>query len=282
MFKHPHALLIGTAGFVAAGYWITLSSYSQILGRFPYRRKTTDRIIALTFDDGPNEPFTTQIGDFLASKSIRATFFQVGRCVERFPEATASLIQQGHVIGNHSYTHQVMKCLRPGHQQRQTQATQEILTRMIGRTPALYRPPWLLRTPALHATLGHLGLQPVSGEFCHAFEVFQPAPERIARRALAKVKPGAILIFHDGFDARPGDRANTVEAVKIVAASLLHEGYRFVTVDDLLDIPAYQSSGIPGHEPTSHVGAQSMPRTRLGRRGSDVVAAAKSGAGQNE
>ena len=84
------------------------------------------------------------------------------------------------------------------------------------------------------------GLSPVSGQFCHAFEVLQPSPQRIARRALAKARPGAILIFHDGFDAHGGNRANTVAAVSIVITELTRRGYAFVTIDDLLGIPAYQ------------------------------------------
>ncbi|MGI8589730.1 MAG: polysaccharide deacetylase family protein, partial [Nakamurella sp.] len=226
--------LFGLAGVVSAASWTMLSSRSQLLGPFPFRGARSERVIALTFDDGPNEPFTTQIGDFLAGKAIKATFFQVGRCVERFPDATAALVRQGHVIGNHSYSHEFLQCVRPRAQRAQTQAAQHVLTQVIGRTPALYRPPWLLRTPALYATLRHHNLQPISGEFCHPFEVFQPNPQRIAERALAKVRPGSILIFHDGFDSRGGNRANTVEAVKIVVNELLREGYLFVTVDDLL------------------------------------------------
>ncbi len=238
---HWPARLVGLAGVLSAAYWTTLSSRSQLLGGFPFRGEGSEKVIALTFDDGPNEPFTTQIGDFLATQAIRATFFQVGRCVERFPEATITLRRQGHVIGNHSYSHHLLQCLRPRARRAQTQAAQNVLTRAIGQAPALYRPPWLLRTPALFAVLRAQNLQPISGEFCHPFEVFQPNPQRIARRALAKVRPGSILIFHDGFDSRGGNRANTVEAVMIVVAELRRQGYLFVTVDDLLGIPAYQA-----------------------------------------
>lgn len=252
MGKNLSTWLIGLAGVVGACYWTILSPRSQIMGWFPYRGNRSGQVIALTFDDGPNEPFTTQIGEFLASKAIRATFFQVGRCVERFPEATERLMHQGHVVGNHSYSHEAMKCLAPRLQRQQTQATQQILQRVIGRTPALYRPPWLLRTPALQATLRSHGLQPVSGDFCHPLEVFQPSPLRIARRALAKARPGAILIFHDGFNSHQADRAQTVEAVKIVVARLIRQGYLFVTVDELLDIPAYQDPAPGGGEGRRH------------------------------
>jgi len=230
------------AAATAAGYWTMMSPYSQLLGPFPRRADTTDKAIALTFDDGPNEPYTSQIADLLARAEIRATFFQVGQCVQRFPEVTARLVRDGHIIGNHSHSHRVTRCLRTDAQRAETLAAQHTLTTVIGRAPALYRPPWLLRTPTLPAVLHRNGLFPVSGEFCHAFEVFQPPPSWIARRALAKARPGAILIFHDGFDARGGRRGNTVAAVRIVITELTRRGYRFVTIDDLLGIPAYHAA----------------------------------------
>lgn len=234
------AALFGVTGTLALSYWVLGSPNSQLLGSFPHHRAQADRVIALTFDDGPNEPYTSQIGDFLADEQIRATFFQVGACVERFPDVPAQLMRQGHVIGNHSYSHRVLRCVRPGAQRRETARAQQVLNSALGRRPALYRPPWLLRTPFLMRSLKQAGLQPISGTFCHAFEVFQPSPERIAGRALAKARPGAILIFHDGFDARGGDRRNTVAAAKMVVASLKEMGYRFVAVDDLLAVPAYR------------------------------------------
>jgi peptidoglycan/xylan/chitin deacetylase (PgdA/CDA1 family) len=92
-------------------------------------------------------------------------------------------------------------------------------------------------------TLRAQGLEPISGEFGHVLEVFQPSPGRIARRALAKVRPGSILIFHDGFDARTGSRGQTVEAVKLIVDHLLRDGFRFATIDELLGIPGYHSLG---------------------------------------
>jgi len=231
---------VGAAATATAGYWTMMSSYSQLLGPFPYRGRVAGKVIALTFDDGPNEPYTTQIADVLTRTGTRATFFQVGECVERFPEVTARLVRDGHVIGNHSQSHQVTRCLGIGTQRSETAAAQDAIARVIGRSPALYRPPWLIRTPTLPGVLRHNGLAAVSGEFCHALEVFQPPPRWIARRALAKARPGAILIFHDGFDARGGNRASTVAAVQMVVADLSRRGYRFVTVDELLGIPAYQ------------------------------------------
>jgi len=224
----------------AAVYWLFLSPWSQVFGAYPYRGERRDRVVALTFDDGPNEPYTSQIARYLAGKGVRATFFQVGRCVERFPDTTAELAAAGHVIGNHSYAHAFHAYLVPGRLAREIARTQRILAVRLGRAPALYRSPWLWRQPMLLRAVRRQALQPVSGEFCHAFEVFQPDAARIARRAVAKTRPGSILIFHDGFDGRGGNRAETVRAVRLTTEELLRRGYRFVTVDELLGRPAYQ------------------------------------------
>lgn len=238
----PHWLvpaLVG--GAIAAAYRLLMSPVSQLVGSFPFRGDLPDKVIALTFDDGPNEPYTSQIADFLATENIRGTFFQVGICINRFPDMPAALLRQGHVIGNHSYSHRMLRCIRPAAQRTETLTTQTILTSAIGRIPALYRPPWLLRTPSLYSVLRSHNLQPVSGTFCHPLEVLQPTPERIAARALKKAKPGAILIFHDGFDSRVGHRGHTVFAVKLVVAELQSAGYRFVTVDEMLGVNAYST-----------------------------------------
>jgi peptidoglycan/xylan/chitin deacetylase (PgdA/CDA1 family) len=237
-------LLVGVPVAVAVAYWLFMSPYSQVFGRYPYHGGRGERVVALTFDDGPNEPYTSQIADHLSAHGIRGTFFQVGRCVERFPDTTARLRAAGHVVGNHSLAHAFHGYFVPGRFAREVARTQEILRARLGRTPALFRSPWLWRQPMLLRAVRRHALQPVAGVFCHAFEVFQPDAATIARRAVAKAKPGAILIFHDGFDARGGDRAQTVRAVRLTTEELLRRGFRFVTVDELLGVPAYQEEPI--------------------------------------
>ena len=147
----------------------------------------------------------------------------------------------GHVIGLHGYTHDFTRYLR-------RDSLAEDLERGIaafaelGIRPALYRPPWLLRIPALHGLVREHGLQLVSGEFCHPLEVAQPSPERIARQTVRTTRPGSIIIFHDGRDGKGGNRAATVQAVKLVVESLRNQHYTFTTADHLLGVPAYQDS----------------------------------------
>jgi peptidoglycan/xylan/chitin deacetylase (PgdA/CDA1 family) len=223
-----------------SAYWLLMSPFAPSSRVYPYHGPAAERVVALTFDDGPNEPYTSHVLDILAAHGIRATFFHVGRCVERHPEVAVRAIGAGHVLGNHSLSHRFGTYLQPRAYEREVEATQRILARVTGRTPALARTPWLWRQPALLRMLQRRGLHPVAGQFAHALEVFQPSGVRMARRAIAKTRPGSILIFHDGFDGRGGNRAETVVAVRQTVEGLLARGYRFVTVDQLLGVPAYQ------------------------------------------
>lgn len=236
-------IAVGSSALGATAYWTLMSPYSQALGPFPYRAThRTPRLqktVGLTFDDGPNEPYTSQIAAFLDERAIKATFFQVGSCVQRHPDVTIALAEAGHVIGNHSYSHNFARCWSRRAIEKEMAQAQEVFRHHLGRQPVLYRPPWLARTPALFDVMRERLLQPVSGEFCHALEVFQPSAERIARRAIAKIRAGSLLIFHDGYNARGGDRRRTVAAVKIVVERLTAQGYCFETVDRMLGSPAY-------------------------------------------
>lgn len=220
-----------------------MSPYSQALGTFPYRAPIDAaeavRTVALTFDDGPNEPYTSQIAAYLDQRDIKATFFQVGQCVQRHPETSRSLLAAGHAIGNHSHSHRFGRCWTHHDIADELHEAQRVFRETIGCEPAMYRPPWLARTPATFNVVTDAGLRAVSGEFCHPLEPAQPSPQRIARRALAKVRPGSIIIFHDGYDAKGAARASTVEAVKIVVDTLTLQGYSFSTVDELLGVAAY-------------------------------------------
>jgi peptidoglycan/xylan/chitin deacetylase (PgdA/CDA1 family) len=229
----------GAVAAAGAGYWFGMSSYSQAFGYFPYRGTVEEKVVALTFDDGPNEPYTSELACLLSDRAIRASFFQVGRAVLRYPEITRRLVNDGHMIGNHGFTHEVTTYLSRRTLEADVRKGQAALA-TVGLRPALYRPPWLLRIPSMNAVLKEQGLQAISGEFCHSMEVFQPRPETIARGTLAKVHPGSIIIFHDGFDGHEGNRASTVAAAELVIDRLSRDGYRFVTVAELLGIPAYQ------------------------------------------
>ncbi len=220
-------------------YWTGFGSRSQVCGPFPFRGETDARVVALTFDDGPNEPYTSRLLDVLDHHDVRATFFQVGRCAERFPSSTRRVVDSGHVLGNHSFSHSFTRYLREPDQRREIERAQAVLHRVAGVTPALYRPPWLCHWPWVLGSIADRRLQVVSGTFGHPLEVLQPRPELMADRAAKITRPGSMIIFHDGCEARGGPRGRTVAAIGPLIEALRDRGYRFATVDRLLGVPAY-------------------------------------------
>lgn len=234
----PTAVAVAAA-VVAAACRAGFGPTSQIFGSFPYRSETTRRTVALTFDDGPNEPYTSRVLDTLADRGVPATFFQVGRCARRHPEVTRRVVAEGHVLGNHSESHTFSGYATDPTQQRELERGRATLHEVSGRTPLLYRPPWLCHWPWVLRGIARTGSQVVSGTFAHPLEILQPPPALLVAGALRRVQPGAIVILHDGREARGGYRGSSVVAVGLLIDRLRGRGYSFTTVDRLLGVPAY-------------------------------------------
>jgi peptidoglycan/xylan/chitin deacetylase (PgdA/CDA1 family) len=230
---------VGVTALGTAAYWTGFRPRSQLFGSFPYAVETDEKVVALSFDDGPNEPYTSRLLDTLDAYDVKATFFQVGRCAQRFPSATRRVVQSGHVLGNHSYSHSFTRYVKQPRQEIEIIRSQEVFYSITGVTPALYRPPWLCHWPWVMSTLRQHGLSVVSGTFAHPLEIFQPAAARLTDAAARLTRPGTILIFHDGREARGGPRDQSVAAIGPLIERLTDRGYRFTTVDQLLGISAY-------------------------------------------
>jgi peptidoglycan/xylan/chitin deacetylase (PgdA/CDA1 family) len=224
-------------------YWVSVSSQSQLLGAFPNKspvaRPGRTRTIALTFDDGPNEPYTSRLAEILRQRDVRATFFQVGRAVARHPDTSRALLSAGHVIGNHSYSHELRRCFTARFIDDEISRAQDVFGDVLQIRPLLYRPPWLVRTPATFRILHRYRLQPVSGTFCHLLEVAQPSAQRMALSAVARSRPDGMIIFHDGYNGREANRAQTLDAVARTIDALAERGWSFATVDELLGVAPY-------------------------------------------
>jgi peptidoglycan/xylan/chitin deacetylase (PgdA/CDA1 family) len=223
---------------LSAAYVMFMSPWSQLLGRFEWRVKTTEKVVALTFDDGPNEPFTGQIIDVLEAHDAVGTFFIVGRNIDRSPDVVRRVADSRHELGNHSYRHQIRQFFAGDRTfLHEIEATQRRIEDFAAVRPLLFRPPWLYRTPRMLRAVEASGMRTIGGEFCHVFEVLQPDATRIAKAALRKIKPGSIVIFHDGFNARQGvNRAETVRAVDLVVTALAANNWQMVSVSELLQV----------------------------------------------
>jgi peptidoglycan-N-acetylglucosamine deacetylase len=224
-------VLVGGIGGLA--YYWAISPSNQTYGKILTHGKTKEKLVALTFDDGPNEPWTRQIAATLDRYGVKATFFVVGANVDASPQSVKALVDDGHLVENHSYEHKKRDAVLELHYGEMSKAETSI-AKAAGVCPALFRPPNGFHTPwQLHEINVHKmktvgwNVQPADWE--------NPPPETIVKRVLDGVKPGSIILLHDGNDTNQGvDRQATLDALPGIIEGLQAEGYRFVLVDELL------------------------------------------------
>ena len=210
------------------------TSTSQWFGRFPYQIRTKEKLLALSFDDGPNPPYTDELLNVLRNHGVKATFFVVGKNLEKFPQLGRTMVNDGHCIGNHTYSHEFSTYFSRSKFTSEIERAQAVIADITGTTPTLFRPPWLFRLPWTMHVLKTLNLTPISAVFGYEFEVIHQRTDAMVKRALQKVKPGLILDFHDGYDAKGGYRKSTVETIDKIIPALKSQGYTFLTVPELL------------------------------------------------
>jgi peptidoglycan/xylan/chitin deacetylase (PgdA/CDA1 family) len=198
------------------------------------------RSIALTFDDGPS-PGTLLLLKYLTEAGVRATFFQCGLNVLRHAEVARAVLQAGHEIGNHSYSHARL-APRPGWRPNlrsprfvvnEFAAAQAVFRAELGMSPVLMRVPYGLHWFGTESAERQLGLRDILWTLIgHDWE--WPV-RQCAEFLLSGVAPGAILCLHDGRDIRPSpDIETTIRTVRRIVPVLLDLGYRFETVSELL------------------------------------------------
>ncbi len=214
---------------------------SPVFGKVYYKATEHDKVVALTFDDGPNEPYTSEILDILDSYNIKGTFFVVGKNVELYPETAKRMIAEGHVLGNHSYSHNANHALTE-YGAKDLAIAEEAIFNTVGVRPHLYRPPHGKKSPWELEEVKKQGLIEVTWSVSAA-ELNGATPSSLAQNIVRETHPGEIILLHDGYgtlhDCSKADKSLTVEALPLIIEKLQAEGYRFETVPELLDVPAY-------------------------------------------
>jgi len=223
-------LAVLLAAFCAVLLW----SYSNAIASVP----AAGKVVALTYDDGPNPPHTQALLALLAQHGVRATFFLKGRNVEAFPDEVRAIAAAGHEIGNHSYDHRPMLSWSPSAMRDEVARTNRLIGRVLGYAPDLFRPPYGVQGPGLAMALDDLGMTSIlMNTHGDDWELTEPAD--IASRVLDGIGPGGIVLLHDGHgdidDPEAQDsRAPSVAATGLIIEALTARGYRFVTVGELL------------------------------------------------
>ncbi|WP_340002612.1 polysaccharide deacetylase family protein [Oceanobacillus sp. FSL K6-0127] len=192
--------------------------------------------IALTFDDGPDPRFTNEILDVLNQYDVPATFFLLGSRAAAYPEIVTRIQNEGHVIGNHTYFHpNLVDEADIAMLEQEVIRTEDELYDIIGYRTHLFRPPYGFLYDELVEQLAKMNYS-ISGWSVDSLDWQEDPPEIIASNVLDNMHPGAIILMHDGAE-QDGDRTNTIEALHQIIPTLQEQGYEFVTVSELLNIP---------------------------------------------
>ncbi|MFI9393184.1 polysaccharide deacetylase family protein [Streptomyces bauhiniae] len=189
------------------------------------------RTVALTFDDGPLPPYTGQVLDILERYGVPGTFFCCGIHVRSYAGELARMREQGHAIGNHTWSHPFLPELTGAQLAEQIDRTDEAIAETCGGdAPRLFRPPYGSRTPEVLSRLAEFDTTTVLWDVAPDDWAMREA-DAIARDVLAEVRPGSVVLLHDG----GGDRSATVASLPPIIEGLLDRGYTFVRADDMLD-----------------------------------------------
>jgi peptidoglycan-N-acetylglucosamine deacetylase len=197
-----------------------------------------EKVIALTFDDGPWPETTEKVLAALKKENVKATFYMVGQPLKSWPELGKKVLADGHMIANHTL-HHWYKQMTPLVAQREIEDTQQIIREILNVETAYFRPPGGVLTNGLVAYAQKQG-QSVNmwSVDSNDSRPNRPSPEAMVKTIMAQATPGGIVLMHDG----GGSHNNTALAVPQIIAQLRAQGYKFVTMTELLDL----SSATPG------------------------------------
>jgi peptidoglycan/xylan/chitin deacetylase (PgdA/CDA1 family) len=212
--------------------WPTSQIFGQAIIGGPDPRE-----FALTYDDGPNDPYTFKLLDVLAEHDVRATFFLIGRFVRQRPDIVRAIRSAGHLVGNHTTTHPVLLFQSPKHAREELAGCNAAIEDVLGEPVRYFRPPHGARRPDVLRAARELGLTPVLWN-AMGYDWKPTTPETVLANLQKGIRRnqvrgvGSNLLLHDGGQAGIGqDRAHSVAATARLLESAKGEGIRFVTVD---------------------------------------------------
>jgi peptidoglycan/xylan/chitin deacetylase (PgdA/CDA1 family) len=218
----------GTAAYQSMGP--TAQWYGRTFVGLPRGAKE----IALTYDDGPNDPCTFHLLDVLAKHDVRATFFMIGRYAEKHQDIAQQVVKAGHIVGNHTFTHPALALQSVAKIKSELEGCSRALDDAIGTHSNLFRPPFGSRRPVVLRIARELGLQSVMWNVT-GYDWSAKSAENIEKNVARRVRGGDVLLLHDGGHARFGtDRSFTVQATDRMIARYKSQGREFVTIPEMM------------------------------------------------
>jgi peptidoglycan-N-acetylglucosamine deacetylase len=214
------------------GSWrLSRSRSVQLFGDMVTRVETEERVVAITLDDGPHPARTFEVLEMLDELEVRATFFVTGHELERAPEAGRAIVERGHELGNHSWSHQRMVLRSPRWVRREVEATDSLIRAAGHRGEIFFRAPYGMRLVVLPWYLARTGRTTVLWDVEPETDPAVAATaEGIVAHVVERVRPGSIVLLHVMYESRATSR----EALPALVWELRARGYRFVTLGEIM------------------------------------------------
>lgn len=211
---------------LAGLFQVTKLRTFQLFGGLTYQAETKEKVIALTFDDGPTKN-VDQLLPLLDEYNAKATFFLIGNEIEKHPEEAKKIIEAGHQIGNHTYSHKRMVLKSPSFIEEEIEKTDELI-RSVGYEGEIdFRPPYGKKFVSLPYYLNKTNRETIMWSLDP--ETYYTSVDEKINYVLENIQSGSIILLHPMYDQTGG----TLEVVETILKELSNEGYRFVTVDEL-------------------------------------------------
>lgn len=198
-----------------------------------YSGDGSKKLVALTFDDGPESKYTSQIMDILDQYNIKATFFVIGQNAEKHPEALKSIHERGHEIGSHTWSHKYLPKLSKQEVEKEILRTEKLITDIIGEHSALLRPPYGAIKKEGIEFVNSLGYNVVNWSV-DTKDWAGTSGEQMMKYVQQQLKPGGIILMHNG--GNPKSVKNTVDTLPKMIEWIKEQGYEFATVSEILDL----------------------------------------------
>jgi peptidoglycan-N-acetylglucosamine deacetylase len=225
----------GLAGAAVLAGFHTRWPTSQLYGRTFTGLPPGSPLLALTYDDGPNDPYTWRVMEVLRRHGVKATFFLIGQFVQQKPEIARALVAAGHAIGNHTWSHPDLTFARSAEVRRQLNLTRQAIQDATGTDTVLFRPPFGARRPATLRIANALGFEPVMWNVtCYDWRA--KSADAIIAHADRQIRGGDVILLHDGAHVRMGaNRSRTVKATEGIISRCRNQGYEFVTIPEMME-----------------------------------------------
>src|SRR5215510_12603725 len=230
-------IVVAVVVMTGAANQISKSRTFQFFGEIVPRMNTRQKVVALTFDDGPTPGVTEELLSILSEADVKATFFVIGADLERNLEQGRKIVAAGHELGNHTYSHERMVLKTPSFIKSEIERTDQLIRQAGYQSAIHFRPPFGKKLILLPYFLARTSRKTITWDVePDSYPEIAADSSKIVAHVMEKTKPGSIILLH------VMGRSESLKAVKGVITGLKGQGYSFKTVSEMLDTPGAQAS----------------------------------------